>query len=154
MWWARLLNIIAGIQSVPAPAAPYATGGTITSDATHWYHTFTSTGTFTPSLTLTCDYLIVAGGGGGGGQQGGGGGAGGLRAFTGSSFTATGYTAEIGGGGSGGTGPNNTGKASGTNTSFKSNSVTGGGYGAANGTSNNAATSLLQQCRNNAATGL
>ena len=54
---------------------PYATGGdTIMTDGTYWYHTFISSGTFTPQKAITCDYLVVAGGGSGG--SGGGGGAG------------------------------------------------------------------------------
>ena len=56
----------------------YATGGVITYDANYFYHTFGTSGTFTPSRNLSSvDYLVVAGGGGGG--RGGGGGAGGLR---------------------------------------------------------------------------
>lgn len=72
----------------PAPtSAPYAIGGdTITYDGTYWYHTFRSSGTFTPKRNLTCDYLVVAGGGGASGGIGAGGGAGGLR----STVTATG----------------------------------------------------------------
>ena len=116
-----------------------ATGGTIYQDASYFYHVFTGNGTFTPSQTLSCDYVIVAGGGGGGGQQGGGGGAGGLRAFSSASLSATGYTVTIGAGGVGGLGPSNSGATSGANTTFNSLSVTGGGYGAANGTGANAA---------------
>jgi hypothetical protein len=43
-------------------------GGTLTSDATYYYRTFTGNGTLTVSdSTLTCDVLIGAGGGSGGG---------------------------------------------------------------------------------------
>ena len=45
-----------------------ATGGTITIDGNYKVHTFTSSGTFTPSITGTVDYLVVAGGGGGSGD--------------------------------------------------------------------------------------
>jgi hypothetical protein len=31
-----------------------ATGGTVTKTATHWVHTFTSSGTFTPTQSLNC----------------------------------------------------------------------------------------------------
>jgi hypothetical protein len=49
-------------------------------DGTYWYHTFVSSGTFTPQKAISCDYLVVAGGGGGGqDDNGAGGGAGGLR---------------------------------------------------------------------------
>jgi hypothetical protein len=68
-----------------APVAK-ATGGIITSDSTYYYHTFLSTGVFTPSTSLTCDYLVIAGGGAGGPARSGGGGAGGLL----STVTATG----------------------------------------------------------------
>lgn len=59
-------------------------GNTVTTDGTYWYHTFTSSGSFTPLENLTVDYLVVAGGGAGGREDygsgiGGGGGAGGLR---------------------------------------------------------------------------
>jgi hypothetical protein len=68
-----------------------ATGGIISQDNTYWYHTFTASGTFTPTSNITADYLVVAGGGGGGNADGttyngGGGGAGGLRC----TVTATG----------------------------------------------------------------
>ncbi len=60
-------------------SAQKAQGGNIvTSDGTYVYHTFTSSGSFTPSQALTVDYLVVAGGGGGGAGAGGGG-AGGMR---------------------------------------------------------------------------
>lgn len=95
---------IYGIASQAVATTAKATGGTITYDAYGYvYHTFTSNGTFTPSETLSCDYLIVAGGGGGGYQQGGGGGAGGYRSAS-SSLTATGYTVTIGAGGGGSSG--------------------------------------------------
>ena len=102
MWWARLLNVISGLIGVTpaAPPSPSATGGTITSDSTYYYHTFTSNGTFTPSKNLTCDYIVIAGGGSGGGGRAAGGGAGGLLPATSVSFTnAVGYTVTIGAGG-------------------------------------------------------
>jgi hypothetical protein len=119
----------------PSPSsAPYATGGdSIVFDGTYWYHTFRSSGTFTPKKGLTCDYLVVAGGGGSYRDASGGGGAGGLR----STVTATGgggslesalsltastnYTVTIGAGG--------TGAANGSNSVFSSITSTGGGYG-------------------------
>ena len=77
-----------------------ATGGTISYDAFgNVIHTFTSSGTFTPSVPLTCDYLVVAGGGGGGNQRAGGGGAGGYRTGTGLALSATGYSVTVGAGG-------------------------------------------------------
>jgi hypothetical protein len=80
-----------------------ATGGTIVQAADGYvYHTFTSSGTFTPTSALSADVIVVAGGGGGGHQYGGGGGAGGFLIQSGRSMSATGYTVTIGAGGSGG----------------------------------------------------
>jgi hypothetical protein len=97
---------VAALGTTPA-IVPYATGGdTIMTDGTYWYHTFVSSGTFTPAKALSCDYLVVAGGGGGGDSIGGGGGGGGMR--TGSAFSVasgTGYTVTIGAGGAGGVEP-------------------------------------------------
>jgi hypothetical protein len=109
---------VAKLGTTPA-IVPYATGGdTIMTDGTYWYHTFVSSGTFTPQKSLSCDYLVVAGGGGSrngfsGVANTGGGGAGGLR----STVTATGgggslesalslgtsaYTVTVGAGGASG----------------------------------------------------
>jgi len=76
---------IAALGTTPV-LAPKATGGnSIENDGTYWIHTFTSSGTFTPQVGLTCDYLVVAGGGAGGSFRGGGGGAGGYRTSVGTS---------------------------------------------------------------------
>ena len=90
------------LYGIAAAPSAKATGGMITSDATYYYHTFTSTGTFTPTQSLSADVLVIAGGGGGGTDAGGGGGAGGLLGFTSQSLTATGYTCTVGGGGAAG----------------------------------------------------
>jgi len=132
---------VAKLGTTPA-IVPYATGGdTIMTDGTYWYHTFLSSGTFTPQKSLTCDYLVVAGGGGGGGNAAGGGGAGGLR----STVTATGgggsletalslgtsaYTVTVGAGGAGSTGNTSAG-ANGSNSVFATITSTGGGGGGA-----------------------
>lgn len=79
-----------------------ATGGVISQDSTYYYHTFLSSGTFTPTQSLAADILVVAGGGGGGspwGGAGGGGGAGGILLHSSQSLTSTGYTVTVGGGG-------------------------------------------------------
>jgi hypothetical protein len=53
-----------GFASFPKPVV---TGGTLTSDATHFYRTFTSTDNLVISNnSLVADYLIVAGGAAGG----------------------------------------------------------------------------------------
>jgi hypothetical protein len=110
-----------------------ATGGIITSDSQYYYHTFLSSGTFTPTQSLSCDYLVVAGGGGGGVYAGGGGGGGGY--LTGSSFSvsATPYSITVGSGGAGGSGFSNPGTI-GNNSIFSSITSTGGGRGGAQST--------------------
>lgn len=108
----------------------YATGGTIYSDSTYWYHVFAANGTFTPSTTLSCEVLVVAGGGGGGYLRGGGGGAGGLLSFTSQSLTATGYSVTVGGGGAG---SSSTYGANGSNSQFASLTASVGGGGGGGG---------------------
>jgi len=138
---------VAKLGTTPA-IAPYATGGdTIMTDGTYWYHTFISSGTFTPAKALSCDYLVVAGGGGGAGVGNGvnqaypggqGGGAGGLRC----TVTATGgggslesklslalntsYTVTVGAGGVGTLGSINT-STNGSNSVFSTVTSIGGG---------------------------
>jgi len=111
-----------GISSVTTGSK--ATGGIVSYDSTYCYHTFPFSGTFTPTQSLTADYLVVAGGGGGP-AGGGGGGAGGLRAFASQSLTAQAYTVTVGAGGVGTTGN----ATSGSTSTFNSTSVSGGGYG-------------------------
>lgn len=123
-----------GIKAWEAETSPKATGGYVFSDSTYWYHAFTSTSTFVPSQTVSCDYLIVAGGGGGAGGSGavgGAGGAGGFRTFTSQSISAGTYTVTVGSGGGGSAG-NSNGTAGSTST-FNSSSSSGGGYGAPQG---------------------
>jgi hypothetical protein len=137
---------VAALGTTPA-IVPYATGGdTIMTDGTYWYHTFTSSGTFTPQKAISCDYLVVAGGGGGAGSgdaavYGGGGGAGGLRSTvtaTGGGGTlesplslasGTGYTVTIGAGGAGGSGTYSGGGSPGSNSVFSTITSTAGGGG-------------------------
>ena len=100
------------------------TGGTLSTDATYNYRTFTSTNNLVVSnATLSADILVIAGGGSGGdGGMNGGGGAGGLLGFTSQSLTAGTYTCTVGGGG-----PSNT---NGVDSQFGSLTlVKGGGYG-------------------------
>lgn len=113
-------------------ATPKATGGSIAYDGTYWYHTFKSSGTFTPTQSLSCDVLVVAGGGGGAGDAlYGGGGAGGLQYFS-SQSVSTAQTVTIGAGGSRGfnTGSGRTNSANGSNSSFGNLTASvGGGRG-------------------------
>jgi hypothetical protein len=115
-----------GIASASVGAK--ATGGTIYTDSQYFYHVFNASGTFTPTTSLTCDYVVVAGGGGGGYGTGGGGGAGGFRSFTSQSLTATGYSITVGSGGAGSGGPGAAG-GDGTTSIFNSINTTGGGGG-------------------------
>jgi hypothetical protein len=121
---------VAKLGTEPA-IVPYATGGdTIMTDGTYWYHTFVSSGTFTPQKSLSVDYLVVAGGGGGGGTAGaggvigGGGGGGGYRSLAAQSLAPnTAFTVTIGAGGAG----SSSNGSSASNSSFGSTATTGGG---------------------------
>lgn len=53
------------------------TGGTITHAGGYTYHTFTASGTFNPTISRSCAWIIVGHGGHGGSTSGGGGGGGG-----------------------------------------------------------------------------
>jgi hypothetical protein len=139
---------VAKLNTTPA-IAPKATGGNIIdTDGTYWYHTFLSSGTFTPATDISCHYLVVAGGGGGGtGLNSGGGGAGGLRSTVGatggggsleSALSLTknsNYTVTVGGGGSRGA-SNNTVGVNGSNSVFSTITSAGGGGGGGSGSLN------------------
>lgn len=122
------------------------TGGTLTSDATYYYRTFTSTGTLAvENGDVVVDILAVAGGGTGGaitiGQtvRGAGGGAGGLVYLSSYTLPASSYVITVGAGGA---------SASGSAVSKGSDSVItgngrtittyGGGSGGYNDSTNNA----------------
>ena len=128
-----------GIEIPAQQITPKATGGDITFNDTHVFHTFRQSGTFTPLQSLTADYLVVAGGGGSGAKRGGGGGAGGLRSTvtaTGGggslesalSLTAQAYTVTVGGGGAAGSSDYNNG-TQGSNSVFSTITSDGGGFG-------------------------
>jgi len=130
---------VAKLGTTPA-IVPYATGGdTIMTDGTYWYHTFISSGTFTPRKAITCDYLVVAGGGGGGnggGAGGGGGGGGGYKTSIGGSALSLGtsaVTVTVGAGGAASTGFSARG-SNGSNSVFSTVTSTGGGGGGSFGT--------------------
>jgi hypothetical protein len=129
--------------------SPKAFGGDIvTTDGTYWYHTFNTSGVFSPVTNLSnVDYLVVAGGGAGGANfqgntPGGGGGAGGYRcSVTGETsggnsspesklnlILGTNYTVTIGAGGAGGS-STPTASTSGSNSVFSTITSTGGGRG-------------------------
>jgi hypothetical protein len=118
-------------------AGAKATGGTVQRSGDYWVHTFTASGTFTPTADLTnVEYLVVAGGGGGGSDNNaGGGGAGGYRcSVVGESSgggaaaesrlsltSGTNYTVTVGAGGST--------NSDGANSVFGSVTSNGGGRG-------------------------
>ena len=106
-----------------------STGGTAATDGNYKVITFTSSGTFTPTLGDHPDfgnkveYLVVAGGAGGGNNNdsSGGGGAGAYRTATDFTVTATGLTVTIGAGGAA--------FADGADSVFSSITSDGGGRG-------------------------
>jgi hypothetical protein len=102
-----------GIRS-SAYIYPVISGGTLTSDATYYYRTFTANGTLAvENHSVPIDYFVIAGGGQGGfGQEfydgfeywytlSGGGGASGTKAFSSAIFAVNNYSVVIGGAGSG-----------------------------------------------------
>jgi hypothetical protein len=130
-----------GVANASITNVAKATGGdSVTTDGTYWYHTFRTSGTFTPTQALTADYLVVAGGGAGGKHNAGGGGAGGMRCtVTGTggsgslesplSLTAQAYTVTIGAGGAASSASGVQPGASGSNSVFATITSTGGGGG-------------------------
>jgi hypothetical protein len=118
------------------------TGGTLTSDSTYFYRTFTAGGTLSVTNgTVVADYALIGGGGGGfasvyidfadgtgWGQAffGGNGGAGGYRNANAQTLSGT-YNITIGGGGAGG--PDGGSPTAGTATTGFSLSASGGGVG-------------------------
>jgi hypothetical protein len=107
-----------------------ATGGTVTTSGGYTYHTFFSSGMFTPTTSITgAEVLVIAGGGGTGDSITGGGGAGGLVYASSQSYSSgVGYTAIVGAGGARST-VSNVVSPNGTNSSFASGTVAIGGGG-------------------------
>jgi hypothetical protein len=122
-----------GISNVTSGSK--ATGGVVSSDGTYYYHMFPFSSTFTPTQSITADYLVVAGGGGGAAQHSAGGGGGGYRTSLGGtalSLTAQAYTVTVGAGGAPsqfGTNPITTNGNNGSNSVFSSITASGGGGG-------------------------
>jgi hypothetical protein len=108
-----------------------AAGGTITTPTGYKVHTFTSSGTFTPEIAGTVEYLVVAGGGGGGAPGGGGGGAGGYRTASSFAVAATGITITVGAAGNAGIYNVQSGQLGG-NSVFSTITSLGGGGGGGN----------------------
>jgi hypothetical protein len=125
------LNVIPRAFSILSTATPSLTGGTLTSDSTYYYRTFTANGTLLLSdVALSTDVLVIAGGGGGGaGWYAGGGGAGGVKLYSSLSLSPASYPVVVGTGGAGSTNTNAAG-SNGVNSSFNTtNTAIGGGGG-------------------------
>ena len=125
-------------QITPTNAST-VTGGTLNSDATYYYRSFTTVGSNTLTIgnaPLTADLLIIAGGGAGGGAHGGGGGgAGGVLYLSGQSLPVGNQSLFVGAGGLrvvNGLG------APGANSTFNAFTAIGGGNGDAEAASSNA----------------
>jgi hypothetical protein len=116
-------------QNIKSFLKPVVTGGTLASDATYYYRTFTATGDLTISgSSLTADVLMIGGGGASYSPaaysqtgDGGGGGAGGAVYGTGRTITPSTYAIVVGAGGS------NSGGTSGNDSTFNSITSKGGG---------------------------
>ena len=80
---------------------PVVSGGTLSSDSTYYYRTFTSSSSLSVSAkSLTADILTIAGGGGGGSTYFGGGGAGGVSYSSSQTLSISSHTVTVGAGGS------------------------------------------------------
>ena len=109
-----------------------ATGGTVTTSGGYTYHTFFSSGMFTPTTNISgAEVLVVAGGGGSGHAISGGGGAGGIVYASSQSYTSGVNYAAIVGAGGGANAAYNTVGSNGTNSVFASGTVAVGGGGGA-----------------------
>jgi hypothetical protein len=135
------------LYGIEAGSAKAQGGNIVTNDGTYWYHTFTTSGTFTPYSTISnVDFLVLAGGGGGqasnvNGLGMGGGGAGGYRTSLGTSgggagaeskltLNAQNYIVTVGAGGIGGQSNTTLGTATnGSDSSFATITSLGGGRG-------------------------
>jgi hypothetical protein len=116
-------------QNTKSFLKPVVTGGTLTSDSTYYYRTFTATGDLVVSgSSLTADVLMIGAGGAcysppttSPNGTGGGGGAGGAVYGTGRTITPSTYAVVIGAGGS------NSGGTNGNDSTFNSIISKGGG---------------------------
>jgi uncharacterized delta-60 repeat protein len=144
--------------TIPVAFFPTVSGGTLTSDSTYYYRTFTANGTLAVgNVGINLDYFVIAGGGqGASGSQfydgfqywytlSGGGGASGTKAFSSAIFAVNSYSVVIGGAGSGSSigtvvsvtaGGNGAGGDGGSNAEFSGATgsyPSGGGGAGANG---------------------
>jgi hypothetical protein len=133
--------------SITVPS-PVVTGGTLTSDSTYYYRTFTGSSNLVVSTaTLNADVLIIAGAGGAGSDNfsdqrgGGGGGAGGVLYYSQTPLAVATHQVVIGGGGAGGLGSSSGTSMNGSNgVNSRLGSLVeanGGGYGGGHAVSTN-----------------
>lgn len=128
-------NGVGSASSASSPitiAFPTVSGGTLSSDSTYYYRTFTSNGTLSVSTgSLNMQVLLVAGGGSGAGTTAGncgGGGAGGVLYHSAKSVSPGNYSVSIGAGASAATASTVNGNT-GNNSTFDTMTAYGGGYG-------------------------
>jgi hypothetical protein len=132
------INALDGVNTTPrafsiTSVIPSVSGGTLTSDSTYYYRTFTSTGSLTvANAVVPADILMVGAGGGGGRSLTGGGGGGAVGHFTSVQLSVGTNTVTIGAGGTTG----GSGGSKGTATSLLDISVLGGGGAPNRDTSN------------------
>jgi hypothetical protein len=127
---------ILGVVASARTRKPVVTGGTLTSDATYYYRTFTANGTLgVTGNSLTADSLVIAGGAGGGYSTyfsdydlqlffrygGAGGGAGGVLLSSNQTLSPNNYSLTVGAGG--------TSNGAGSNSVFNANTAVGGAFG-------------------------
>jgi len=119
--------------------APTITGGSLSSDTTYYYRTFTGNGSLVVTNSgLTADILQIAGGGGSGGGgstswfDGAGGGAGGVSYLSSQSLSTNTYSITVGAGGSAGIAQSSGGNGANSQFGALTAAVGGGGGGSAN----------------------
>jgi trimeric autotransporter adhesin len=109
---------------------PILSGGTLSSDSTYYYRTFTANGNLSVTVApITLNILAIAGGGSGG-VAGGGGGSGAAVHSSSRTLSPQSYSLTIGGGSSAAT-------TNGTNTTFGSLITANGGGAGGNSTASN-----------------
>ena len=110
--------------NIPVTAVPVVTGGTLSSDSTYYYRTFTGSGNFV--LDNKSGYFDIFSLGGGGSGVEGGGGSGAIIYYSNKLLSVGTYSVEVGGGGTGNEGT----PINGSNSRFGSlQAAYGGGRG-------------------------
>jgi len=122
-----LFSGINGWNKVSSTPVIFTSGGTLTSDSTYYYRTFTDSGTFSIlNGSLNVQILAIAGGGSGGYSSIGGGGAGGV-VYQQTNLSHNSYNVIVGSGGSGGNAGSNSDVLNPSSNSVLSSPALGGG---------------------------